>query len=63
VFIHISIEDSLPFDDEALSAIAKFPIATIEKWQGCNAPSYTFEEEAMLEAAKSIKTAAANAGK
>jgi hypothetical protein len=62
VFIHVSIEDALPFDTEALSAIAKFRIATIEKWQGCKAAKYTFEEEAMLEAARSIKAAAAAAG-
>jgi hypothetical protein len=62
VFIHISVEDSLPFDSDALSVIAKFRIATIEKWQGCKAANYTYEEEAMLEAAKSIKKAAAAAG-
>ena len=62
VFIHLSVQDSLSFDSAALSSIAKFKIATIEKWQGCHASNYTFEEEAMLEAATSIKAAAAAAG-
>ena len=62
VFMHLSVEDALAFDNETLTAITKFDIVTIEKWQGCKALSYTFEEDAMLAAAKSIKVASAAAG-
>ena len=63
VFLHVSAEDVLRFDARALSTITKFPIVTIEKWQGCKSPDYTTEEAAMLAAAQSIKSAAAAAGK
>ena len=36
---------------------------TIEKWQGCNNTDYTTEEAAMVEAARSVKSAAASTGK
>ena len=59
VFIHVSKEDSLAFGEADLQVLTKFPIVTIEKWQGCAAPAYTYEEVAMLAAAKSVKDAAA----
>ena len=61
MFVHVSAEDVLGFDAEALATLTKFPIVTIEKWQGCRAPGYTTEEAAMLAAAQSIKEAAAMA--
>jgi len=53
----------LGFSAATLETLTKFPIVTIEKWQGCNATGYTSEEDAMLAAAKTIKDAAAAKGK
>jgi hypothetical protein len=58
VFVHLSTENSLAFTAAELKVLTKFPIVTIEKWQGCASPDYTYEETAMLAAAKSIKNAA-----
>ena len=63
VFVHVSIENSLAFDAAELEVLTKFPIVTIEKWQGCASPDYTYEETAMLAAAKSVKDAARAHGK
>ena len=57
------MEDVLGFSAATLETLTKFPIVTIEKWQGCNATGYTSEEDAMLAAAKTIKDAAAAKGK
>lgn len=63
VFVHLSMENRLAFTEAELKVLTKFPIVTIEKWQGCLAPDYTYEETAMLAAAKSIKDAARSQGK
>ncbi|XP_065182468.1 uncharacterized protein LOC135813184 [Sycon ciliatum] len=56
-FFHSSYLNSLTFPESAMKIITKFPIVTIEKWQGCKASDYTYEDDAMLAAAKQIKTA------
>ena len=60
VFFHSSYTGELGFPEQAMKTIAKFPIVTIEKWQGCHASGYTTEEEAMVEAAKQVKAANPN---
>ena len=57
VFLHSSYTGVLGFPEQAMKTIAKFPIVTIEKWQGCHASGYTTEEDAMVEAAKQMKAA------
>lgn len=59
VFVHVSKENTLAFSEADLATLTKFPIVTIEKWQGCADPEYSFEEVAMLAAAKSVKDSAA----
>jgi len=44
------------FTDEQLDIIAQFPLVTIEKWQGSNAPVFLWEEDAMVATAKQVKT-------
>ena len=43
------------FTEEALDTITKFPIVTLEKWQGAAIEPYTWEEDAWVVAAKQIK--------
>lgn len=43
------------FTDEALATITRFPIVTLEKWQGAAIEPYTWEEDAWVVAAKQIK--------
>lgn len=43
------------FTEEALDTIARFPIVTLEKWQGASVIPYTWEEDAWVVAAKQIK--------
>ena len=43
------------FSEAALDTIAKFPLVTIEKWQGMSAPVFLWEEDAMVAAARGIK--------
>jgi hypothetical protein len=43
------------FTDEALQTITKFPIVTLEKWQGSSLVPYTWQEDAWVAAAGQIK--------
>lgn len=43
------------FTEDALNIITKFPIVTIEKWQGDQAPTFTWEFDAMVASATKIK--------
>lgn len=44
-----------------IATIAKFPLVTLEKWQGSQAPVFLWEEDAWVAAAKQIKAANPNA--
>ena len=48
------------FSAEDLETIVKFPLVTIEKWQGSAAPEFLWEETAWAAAAKQIKLASPN---
>ena len=43
------------FTQTALATIARFPIITLEKWQGASITPYTWEEDAFVVAARQIK--------
>ena len=43
------------FTQAALATIARFPIVTLEKWQGASITPYTWEEDAFVVAARQIK--------
>ena len=43
------------FTDLALETITKFPIVTLEKWQGSSVVPYTWQEDAWVESARQIK--------
>lgn len=43
------------FTSAALDTIARFPIVTLEKWQGAAVEPYTWEEDARVVAAHQIK--------
>ena len=45
------------FDPEDLALIAKFPLVTMEKWQGAGVNPPIFEEQAWVTAATQIKKA------
>ena len=44
------------FTEGALQTIARFPMVTIEKWQGSAVEPYMYEEDAWLVAARQIKS-------
>ncbi len=43
------------FTDLALDTITRFPIVTLEKWQGSSVVPYTWQEDAWVESARQIK--------
>ena len=43
------------FTDVALATISRFPIVTLEKWQGSSLVPYTWQEDAWVVAARQIK--------
>ena len=45
---------------EDIQTISKFPLVTLEKWQGFQAPVFLWEEDAWVAAAKQIKAASPN---
>ena len=66
-FFHSSVLNELVFSDSDALLISRFPMVTIEKWQGCNStpgcylssnPSSTCptQEDATLATAKKLKT-------
>ena len=63
-FVHCSQKDSATprggFGPEAIATLAKFPMVTIEKWQGSGVTPAIFEEEAWVTAATQIKRANPN---
>eukprot|EP00041_Stephanoeca_diplocostata_P008544 m.126498 g.126498 ORF g.126498 m.126498 type:complete len:494 (+) comp17375_c0_seq1:87-1568(+) len=63
VFFHGSQTDTDKtgaFSPEAIQQIARYPIATIEKWQGSQAPVFLYEEDAMIASATLLKKANPN---
>lgn len=59
-FFHGSEHDGTPqggFSEEAMSVITKFPMVTIEKWQGNGVTPPIFEEQAWVTAATQVKKA------
>eukprot|EP00937_MAST-01D_sp_MAST-1D-sp2_P000218 g218.t1 len=48
------------FTDEALDTIARFPMATLEKWQGSAVTPFLYEEQAWVVAARQIKARSPN---
>jgi hypothetical protein len=52
---HLTPANDGGFSEEALDVIAKFPMVTIEKWQGDKVAPPIFEEQAWPVAAKQIK--------
>jgi len=44
------------FTNAALATITRYPMVTLEKWQGSAAEPYLYEEDAWVVAAKQIKT-------
>ena len=63
----IQTNENGEFTDAELATIARFPLTTIEKWQGSGAtdrdgrPVFLWEETAMLNAAKQVKAIRPNA--
>ena len=49
------------FSAQDLQTVEKFPLVTIEKWQGSGAANFLWEEDAWVAAAKQIKGANPNA--
>ena len=43
------------FTEAALATITRFPIVTLEKWQGMDLTPYTWQEDAWVTAARQIK--------
>jgi hypothetical protein len=48
------------FSEAEMAVITKFPLVTIEKWQGSQAPTFLWEEDAWVAAARQIKSARPN---
>ena len=57
---HSSPANDGTFTEAALTTIAKFPMVTIEKWQGDEVEPYMYEDVAMINAARQVKAKSPN---
>jgi len=48
------------FSSEEVDSIARYPLVTIEKWQGDTASDFVWEEDAMVASARQIKAVSPN---